>query len=394
MQRWKSFPRFFLLAVLLIGLLAGISAPAFVNQNAKAAPNAQVALNVVISEFRSTGPGGGTDEFVEIYNPTSSSIDISGWKIKKSSGCGGTIATPLTFPTSTNITSGQHILITGTGYSGVTTADFPITLGLADDGGIAITDSFDNIIDQVGTCLTTTFKENTFLTPLSGITDQSYERKLGDVDGNCLDNGNNASDFILILPSNPQNSTSATVACGVIPVPPIQIIINEIAWAGTKANEGHEWIELYNPGLVNVDLTGWTLQSSDSTPIVPLTGTISAGGYYLLEREFDTVVFDIPADLIYSGALGNAGEFLSLIDPSFNVVDTANINGGAWPAGSATTFGTMERNGTMADSDAAWFTNVGVIKNGLDFNEDPLWGTPKNGNSPTPTATPTNTSTP
>lgn len=179
--------------------------------------------------------------------------------------------------------------------------------------------------------------------------------------------------------------------------PSMEIIINEVAWAGTKANEGHEWIELYNPSLVDaVDITNWVLSSSDSTPSITLNSVlIPPEGYYLLERDTDNAVFDIPADQIYSGALSNVGESLSLFNASSVLIDTANGNGGVWPAGSSTTFGTMERNGTMADSDAAWFTNIGVITNGLDFNEDPLWGTPTLGNSPppTPTSTPTSTNT-
>src|SRR5687768_4364380 len=37
--------------------------------------------NIVISEFRTRGPDGGNDEFIEIFNPTDSIVDISGWKI-------------------------------------------------------------------------------------------------------------------------------------------------------------------------------------------------------------------------------------------------------------------------------------------------------------------------
>ncbi|PYR65990.1 MAG: hypothetical protein DMF88_17870, partial [Acidobacteria bacterium] len=36
---------------------------------------------IVISEFRTHGPSGGNDEFVEIYNNSDLAIDISGWKM-------------------------------------------------------------------------------------------------------------------------------------------------------------------------------------------------------------------------------------------------------------------------------------------------------------------------
>ncbi|WKZ36797.1 MAG: lamin tail domain-containing protein [Anaerolineales bacterium] len=181
------------------------------------------------------------------------------------------------------------------------------------------------------------------------------------------------------------------------------LIINEVAWAGTNASEGHEWIELYNPGASPINLSdGWRLESSDGTPNIDFSSalctipgcTIPAGGYFLLERDTDGVISTISADLIYAGALSNSGETLSLYSPANELIDTANGNGGAWPAGSASTRSTMERIGMLPDGDTAWFTNDGVMRTGLDYNEDPIWGTPRNGNSLTPTPSPTNTSTP
>ncbi|WKZ44082.1 MAG: lamin tail domain-containing protein [Anaerolineales bacterium] len=175
-------------------------------------------------------------------------------------------------------------------------------------------------------------------------------------------------------------------------------MINEVAWAGTAASTSDEWIELYNPGPFDIDFSvgsGWVLQAADGTPTINLTGVIPAGGYYLLERTDDFTVSDIVADQIYSGDLGNSNEILYLFDSSGLLIDTANSNGGAWPAGSTSTFGTMERRGVIADNDTAWITNTGVVQNGLDANGNPLRGTPKNLNwATTVTATPSATSTP
>jgi len=177
----------------------------------------------------------------------------------------------------------------------------------------------------------------------------------------------------------------------------LTILINEIAWAGTLANSSDEWIELYNPGQYAIDLSGWRLVSSDGSPDIDLEGSISPGGFYLLERSDDNTISDIPADNTYTGVLGNSGETLHLLGPAGETVDTANISGGSWPAGEAVTRASMERLGIIPDSPSAWGTNDGNTINGHDANGVSIRGSPKAANSvwfPNPTATPTTTPSP
>lgn len=166
-------------------------------------------------------------------------------------------------------------------------------------------------------------------------------------------------------------------------VTPGDVVINEVVWMGHSGYPADEWIELYNATDQDVDLSGWTLFSSDGTPTVDLTGVISAHDYYLLERSGDDTVSDTPADQIYTGDLLIGGEVLTLTDGTSQVIDTANVeNGGAWPAGSNEPDYSMERrNPILADSDANWCTNDGVTRNGLDAGGHPINGTPKAQNS-------------
>ncbi len=168
------------------------------------------------------------------------------------------------------------------------------------------------------------------------------------------------------------------------------VIINEVAWAGTTSSlTDDEWIELYNPGSTAINITGWTLRAADGTPNITLNGTIPAGGYFLLERDNDSTVSDILADQVFTGDISNSGEAFTLRDGANNTIDTANGNGGAWPKGSSSTYGTMERIGTSAESDSAWLTNTGIKRNGKNANNGDILGTPKSSNSPLPTPTPT-----
>ncbi|MBD2541657.1 esterase-like activity of phytase family protein, partial [Coleofasciculus sp. FACHB-SPT36] len=173
-------------------------------------------------------------------------------------------------------------------------------------------------------------------------------------------------------------------------IAPLNVVINEVAWMGTNADFNDEWIELYNPTAKNIDLSGWTLTSGDGTPSItfPAGKIIPAGGYFLLERTDNTTVNSIPSDLIYTGSLGNAsGETLTLKTPDGVVIDTANGNGGAWPAGANVTGTptvrlTMERtNPLAADTDNNWHRNDGVTYNGIDVGGNPIYGTPKAANS-------------
>jgi len=101
-------------------------------------------------------------------------------------------------------------------------------------------------------------------------------------------------------------------------------------------------MELYNSTGSNINLTGWQLLSNDGSLAINWSESdtsnkmIPSGGYYLLEFSDDTTVSDIAADKIYTGSLSNSGATLRLLGPSGFMVDSANLNGGAWPAGNAT----------------------------------------------------------
>ena len=173
--------------------------------------------SVVISEFRTRGPDGGDDEFIELYNPTTSAVDISGWKINASNSSGGT-STRATIPASTILRSGQYYLIANSssgGYSNTSvTADLTYGTGISNDGGIALLKPDNTIVDQVGMSSGSFYKEGATLIPLPSDTNQSYERKPGGDSGSCQDTNVNVDDFQNIT-SDPQNYSEPLRLCGV-----------------------------------------------------------------------------------------------------------------------------------------------------------------------------------
>ena len=176
------------------------------------------------------------------------------------------------------------------------------------------------------------------------------------------------------------------------------VVINEVAWGGTVASDEDEWIELYinTTSVINLDqwrITSSPLPLSGNTPnidiIISDTANYTNGDYYLLEREIDSVVSTITANQIYKGPnnlLDDAGETLYLYAPDgsggYDLIDTANGDGGSWPAGIASGYGSMERYAnsyTASEKDSFWVTNVNESTS-EDFRGNKIHGTPKAAN--------------
>ena len=168
------------------------------------------------------------------------------------------------------------------------------------------------------------------------------------------------------------------------------VVINEVAWAGTAANASDEWIELHNTTDTDIDMSGWILRFDTDGIVIHLGAVegdtlelrrvvIDAGGYFLLERTDDTTVSDIEADLIYKGTLSNAGMLVELIGPAGDVLDLVDASDVGWPAGLAgdekLPYATMER--SLAPGELEWTDNNPDFASGLDANGEKLSGTPK-----------------
>ncbi len=342
------------------------------------------------------------DEWIELYNKRSTPINITGWRLVSDSGSvdivlNGTIpgngffllerARDLTV---SDVTASQ--IFTGT------LADAGEVLRLSKTDGTTVdTANSDGGSWPAGSGSSTFYSMERIINGATVAADNSS----GWVSNNqpvtwvTHDAANNLVHGTPGLPNFNFIATITPTATPTITTTPSttrSVIINEIAWAGTTSGLSEdEWIELYNPGSSSINISGWHLKAADSDPNItfPIGASIPAGGYYLLERDDNNTVSDIAADLIYTGTLSNSGEVLTLSDAANKVIDTANGNGGAWPAGSSTTYGSMERTSTSSESDSAWRTNTGIKKNGKNANNGDILGTPKNSNTPLPTPTPT-----
>ena len=203
----------------------------------------------------------------------------------------------------------------------------------------------------------------------------------------------NSSYFFSVSAVDKTGNRSAT-STQIVEISMTPIVINEIAWMGTgKKTASDEWIELYNKTDRDINLSGWVLYSeTDMNPYIKLSKTISAKGYYLLERTDDDAVKDIAADLVYSGGKGrgaglsNWGEVLVLSRASTTMerIPERFGSGGGWFSGfPSPSYRTMERvNPNRPGSDFSnWSYNLAVIRNGLSADGKRVNGTPRKRNS-------------
>ena len=248
--------------------------------------------HIVISEFRTRGPNGDKDEFVELFNPSGAAVNISGWTIRRSSDCGTSVFLVATIANNITLNAGQHYLLISSSSSSVGGGDQSFSPSLTDNGGLALVDPTGAVIDAAGMCNTTFYREGANLSPLSGNANQSYERKPGGPTA-CYDIGSNAADFSLISPPNPQNRNTPIALCtGVSTYTPTRtptltptrtrtrtattipgfVIINEFLphpssdWnEDGEVNVNDEYIELINLSVSPVSIKNWKLDNGANT---------------------------------------------------------------------------------------------------------------------------------
>jgi hypothetical protein len=155
---------------------------------------------LIISEFRTRGPAGANDDFVELYNNTNSSMNIAGYGVfKMGSGCAATPVLLATIPNDANavVPAHGHYLLTGSAYSladyggtGAAAGNTPLTADIEDDVNLAVFSTANivdissaNRLDAVGFGTNTgavcdLLREGTTLAPVGALNiDYSYFRK-------------------------------------------------------------------------------------------------------------------------------------------------------------------------------------------------------------------------
>jgi len=178
------------------------------------------ANHVVISEVQ-VGGGVADDEFVELYNPTDSAVDISSWSIQRESTAGS--FEKKNFEASDSVPSHGYFLIANSAYddagvpadlthSSFTLSSTGTTVFIVNDQTLLTTGDEVTVVDKVAIGSSALDAEGS---PFADIpaANSSVERKPGASDslaGNGDDTDNNSNDFATRVVSEPQNASSAS----------------------------------------------------------------------------------------------------------------------------------------------------------------------------------------
>ncbi|HYV45987.1 MAG TPA: lamin tail domain-containing protein [Myxococcaceae bacterium] len=301
------------------------------------AASAQVVINEVVTHpqqhwddgtFNPTpSPGTPTDndEWIELYNPGTTAISLSGWSLQMNDGTNNT-QTLDTF-TDQYYSAGSSLVSLKPGGFAVfgnpsgDMADTGLTVILTNQGGQAV--------DQVTIDLTGAPGHGMTGAGTSVATESVFRSPNG------ADTGNDAVDFAM----GPATFGSANPGAVVTPG---AVVINEVVtqpqhdWNdaagpfdpnpgnGTK-DVSDQWVELLNKSAGPLDLTGWSLAMTDATPAEEYIGFDSA--FLRFSSGCSMTSFGNGCRAVIgdpAGAMSNA-VYLQLIDFTDHLVDDVEL---------------------------------------------------------------------
>jgi hypothetical protein len=112
------------------------------------------ATNLLISEARTRGSAGSTDDFVEIVNPTATTVALTGFKIlARSASLGDTERTKWT-GTTEKLGPGAHLLVAGAGFDDGASPDESLASNesFGEDTVLVLRDQNADVLDTLCLC--------------------------------------------------------------------------------------------------------------------------------------------------------------------------------------------------------------------------------------------------
>lgn len=239
-------------------------------QAALAVPN-----HLIINEVQiSGGTGHTTDDFIELYNPTRTPIDVRGYRLVKRAANGANDTTIKSWTSSTVIASNGYYLWANSGYVAITTKPNTTTSqAITNDNGIALRHGAADtgtIIDSLawGTAHNSLGEGKAY--PTNPPAKQSLTRQASD-DGVVQDTGSNADDFTIATVPTPQSTLTTSQLSPTTTNTKTETSQTPHATTIADIDHGSVGDLVSTTGLVTkVTKTGFTMQENDKNLRVAL----------------------------------------------------------------------------------------------------------------------------
>lgn len=305
---------------------------------------------VRINEF-STATG---QEWVELYNPGGSALDVTGWVVAYAKSGG---FTELDVPAATLPAEGWLTL-------GVDGSDVVVSMDLGNSAG-ALELRCNGV--RVDTAIYGAngggFTEDDGTVPVSGAPAPGDGESAGRVpDGD--DSDVSASDFVVLAPPTPSD---ANPRCE--PGNPA-VRINEFLPDPASTDDGSEWVEIHNGGDSEAVLDGYSIQTATSEWGTDFTfpgGTTLAPGAFLVVGGANVSEADLVAESLSLGNAGSSGDGVRLVDCDGVPVDVV-IYGSAAAEAAITADGGFDG---LAPTDEE--VSTGRAEDGVDTDDAADW---------------------
>ncbi|MFA5878063.1 MAG: lamin tail domain-containing protein [Candidatus Staskawiczbacteria bacterium] len=176
---------------------------------------------LLISEVQIAGTGDDKDEFLEIYNPNSEEVDLTGWYIQRRTETGEGYSTYI----SHNALAGEKISAKGylligrlnSVFEGL--ADVKTGSPLTEGNALVLKNPNGDVVDKVGWGQAQDFETTPTVNPAKGA---SIGRRWDELNETYFDTDNNASDFEEQTPTPKEGNVSPStlvVSCSALPNP-------------------------------------------------------------------------------------------------------------------------------------------------------------------------------
>ena len=119
---------------------------------------------------------------------------------------------------------------------------------------------------------------------------------------------------------------------------PGSIVINEINYNSNDDHESGDWVELYNPGQMEIDISNWVMKDDDDQHsfIIPDGTFINGDEYIIISQDLDLFYDNYPSDIPVIGpfdfGLGGGGDEVRIYDDVGALMDSVKYDDDEpWP---------------------------------------------------------------